>query len=39
VALGALAVFMLELMARHTEKKQAERLQNPKPNKNGKKIK
>ena len=39
VALGALAVFMLELMARHTEKKQAERLQNPKPNKNGKKTK
>ena len=29
VALGAFSVYMLELMARHTEKKQAERLQNP----------
>ena len=33
VALGAFAVYMLEVMARHTEKKQAERLQNPKPKK------
>ena len=39
VALGALTVYMLEVMAWHTEKKQAERLQNPKPNKNGKKTK
>ena len=41
VALGALAVYMLELMARHTERKQAERLQNPKPKKkrHGKKAK
>lgn len=31
VALGAFSVYVLELMARHTEKKQAERLQNPKP--------
>ena len=31
VALGAFAVYMLEVMARHTEKKQAERQQNPKP--------
>ena len=29
VALGAFSVYMLEVMARHTEKKQAERLQNP----------
>ena len=41
VALGALSVYVLELMARHTEKKQAERLQNPKPKKkrHGKKTK
>lgn len=31
VALGAFTVYMLEVMAKHTEKKQAERLQNPKP--------
>lgn len=31
VALGAVTVYVLELMARHTERKQAERLQNPKP--------
>lgn len=31
MALGGFAVFMMEVMARHTEKKQAERLQNPKP--------
>lgn len=29
--MGALTVFLLELAAKHTEKKQAERLQNPKP--------
>lgn len=39
VALGALTVYMLEVMARHTEKKQAERLQNPKPKHHGKKVK
>lgn len=41
VALGAISVYVLELMARHTEKKQAERLQNPKPKKkrHGKKTK
>ena len=38
VALGAVSVYVLELMARHTEKKQAERLQNPKPKRNGKKT-
>lgn len=38
VALGALSVYVLELMARHTERKQAERLQNPKPKKHGKKT-
>ena len=30
-ALGFVAVYVLELMARHTQKKQLERLQNPKP--------
>lgn len=41
VALGAFSVYVLELMARHTEKKQAERLQTPKPKKkrHGKKTK
>lgn len=41
VALGAFSVYVLELMARHTEKKQAERLQNPKPKRkrHGKKTK
>lgn len=39
IALGMATVYMLELMARHSEKKAAERLQNPKPNKNGKKTK
>lgn len=38
VAVGAASVYLLELMARHTEKKQAERLMNPKPQKHGKKI-
>ena len=38
VALGALSVYVLELMARHTERKQAERLQNPKPKRHGKKT-
>ena len=38
VALGAVTVYVLELMARHTEKKQAERLQNPKPKRHGKKT-
>ncbi len=38
VALGAASVYVLELMARHTERKQAERLQNPKPTKHGKKT-
>lgn len=38
VALGAVTVYVLELMARHTEKKQAERLKNPKPKRHGKKT-
>ena len=38
VALGAVTVYVLELMARHTERKQAERLQNPKPTRHGKKT-
>lgn len=38
VALGAISVYLLELMARHTEKKQAERLMNPKPTRHGKKT-
>lgn len=36
--LGGLTVYLLELMARHTERKQAERLQNPKPKRHGKKT-
>lgn len=36
--LGGLTVYLLEVMARHTEKKQAERLQNPKPKRHGKKT-
>lgn len=36
--LGALAVLMLEVMARHTEKKEIERLQNPKPTRHVKKT-
>ena len=42
MALGALAVYLLEVMARHTERKQAERQQNPQPEKkkrHGKKTK
>ena len=42
MALGALAVYLLEVMARHTERKQAERRQNPQPEKkkrHGKKTK
>ncbi len=39
IALGTLSVYVLELMARHTAKRQAERLQNPKPKKrHGKKT-
>ena len=38
VALGAASVYIIELMARHTEKKQAERLQNPKPKRHGRKT-
>ena len=38
VALGAVSVYILELMARHTERKQAERLQHPKPTRHGKKT-
>ena len=37
--LGGLTVYLLELMARHTERKQADRLQNPKSNRHGKKAK
>jgi len=36
--LGAITVYVLELMARHTERKQAERLQNPKSTRHGKKT-
>lgn len=36
--LGALAVLMLEVMARHSEKKQQERMQNPKPKKHVRKV-
>lgn len=39
VAAGAVSVYVMELMAWHTEKKQAERLQNPKPKTHGKKTK
>ena len=35
MAFGGVTVYLMEVMARHTEKKQTERLQNPKPNKNG----
>ncbi len=38
VALGAFAVYMLEVMARHTARKQVERQQNPKPKRHGKKA-
>lgn len=38
VAMGAVSVYVLELMGRHTAKKQAERLQNPKPQRYGKKT-
>ena len=34
MAFGGVTVYLMEVMARHTEKKQTERLQNPKPNKN-----
>ena len=36
--LGGLTVYLLELMARHTERKQAERSQTPKLNRHGKKT-
>ena len=36
--LGGLTVYLLELMARHTARKQAERLQNPIPQRHGKKT-
>ena len=39
VAMGAASVYLIEVMARHTEKKQTERLQHPKPKKHGKKTK
>lgn len=39
MVLGGATVYLIEVMARHSEKKAAERMQNPKPNKNGKKIK
>ena len=39
IALGAVSVYLLEVMARHTARKQAERLQNPKPKRHGKKTK
>ena len=38
VALGAIAVYLLEVMARHSERKAAERMQNPKPTRHGKKT-
>ncbi len=38
MVLGAATVYLLELMARHTAKKQAERLLNPKPKRHGKKT-
>ena len=38
MVLGAATVYLLELMARHTARKQAERLLNPKPKRNGKKT-
>lgn len=36
--LGGLTVYLLELMARHTARKQSERLQNPIPQRHGKKT-
>ena len=39
MVLGGVTVYLMEVMARHSEKKAAERMQNPKPNKNGKKTK
>ena len=39
MVLGAATVYLLELMARHTARKQAERLLNPKPKRHGKKTK
>ena len=38
VILGAVSVYILELMARHTARKQAERLQHSKPTRHGKKT-
>ena len=38
VLLGAVSVYILELMARHTARKQAERLQHPKSTRHGKKT-
>lgn len=38
MVLGAATVYLLELMARHTASKQAERLLNPKPKRHGKKT-
>lgn len=38
VALGAASVYLIEVMARHTKKKQTERLQHPKPKKHVKKT-
>lgn len=38
MVLGAATVYLLELMARHTARKQAERLLNPKPKRHGKKT-
>ena len=39
MVLGAATVYLLELMARYTARKQAERLLNPKPKRHGKKTK
>ena len=39
MVLGGVTVYLMEVMARHSEKKAAVRMQNPKPNKNGKKTK
>lgn len=38
MVLGVATVYLLELMARHTARKQAERLLNPKPKRHGKKT-
>lgn len=38
IALGATTVYLLEVMARHTERKEEERKQNPKPKRHGKKT-